>query len=66
MYAFFHRTALAAILLSLTSCWGPDITDAKSTTGRSPTLAEVPEAEETVRGAEDPPIVTLELGSRLR
>ena len=29
-------------------------------------MAEVPEADETVRGTDDPPVVTLELGSRLK
>ncbi len=43
-----------------------DFPQAKPTTGRLPQVAEVPEAEETVRGAEDPPIVKLKMGTRLR
>lgn len=42
-----------------------DVPPAKQTTGRNPTVAEVPSADETVRGDSDPPIVTLELGSAL-
>ena len=38
---------------------------AKPTTGRNPTLAEVPDKDETVRGDNDPPVVTLEVGSAL-
>lgn len=41
------------------------VPDAKPTTGRNPTVAEVPNPDETVRGEDDPPIVTLELGSSL-
>jgi hypothetical protein len=50
----------------LVGCTLVDVPAPKPTTGRQPTVAEVPEAEETVRGTEDPPVVTLELGSRLR
>ncbi|MFA6280676.1 MAG: hypothetical protein WC612_07830 [Bdellovibrionales bacterium] len=59
---FFFLPVLLAILLG---CTDVDVPKAKSTTGRLPTVAEVPDPEETVRGAEDPPIVTLHLGSRL-
>lgn len=59
---FFLLSAMLALLLG---CTDIDVPKAKSTTGRLPTVAEVPDAEETVRGAEDPPIVTLHLGSRL-
>ncbi len=58
-------TVLLGAAALLTGCGFADLSDAKSTTGRTPTVAEVPSAEETVRGADDPPIVTLELGSRL-
>lgn len=59
IYAIF-----AVMALSMTGC--VFVPDAKSTTGRQPQVAEVPEADETVRGEEDPPVVTLELGARLR
>ncbi|MDD5586037.1 MAG: hypothetical protein PHY92_03645 [Alphaproteobacteria bacterium] len=50
----------------LAGCSWSTVPPAKQTTGRAPEVAEVPEADETVRGDQDPPIVTLELGSRLR
>jgi MSHA biogenesis protein MshL len=53
-----------AVLLGVTSCSGANIPLAKATTGRDPTLAEVPDEDETVR-ANDPPIVTLDLNSAL-
>ena len=56
----------AAMLVALSSCAEVDVPKAKPATGRLPQVAEVPSDEETVRGAEDPPIVTLELGTRLR
>ena len=59
------KTISVAMLLVLAGCAWQDVPDAKPTTGRSPTVAEIPNADETVRGAEDPPIVTLELGSKL-
>ncbi len=55
---------LAAVFLA--GCGFVDVPDAKSTTGRAPTVAEVPSPDETVRGPEDPPIVTLELGNHLK
>jgi len=60
------KTILLTTALCVAGCSNVSIPEAKPTTGRLPTVAEVPDAEETVRGAEDPPIVTLELGSRLR
>ena len=57
---------LIAALCLLNACAASDIPDAKPTTGRNPTVAEVPAKDETVRGEDDPPIVTLELGSALR
>ena len=39
--------------------------EAQPTTGRNPILAEVPDQDETVRGTDSPPIVTLEVGSAL-
>lgn len=56
---------LISTLGFLASCAGSDITDAKPTTGRNPQVAEVPNANETVRGDDDPPIVTLDVGSAL-
>lgn len=44
---------------------GWDVPAAKSTTGRNPQVAEIPNQDETVRGEDDPPIVTLELGQAL-
>jgi len=57
---------LGCCALLLAGCGWSDVGSAKPTSGRSPTIAEVPEADETVRGTDDPPIVTLELGSRLK
>ncbi len=57
---------LTGTLLLLMGCSFTDIPDAKPTTGRAPTVAEVPTEDETVRGAKDPPIVTLDIGSQLR
>lgn len=53
-----------ALMVGMAGCAG-DSPDAKPTTGRSPTVAEVPNQDETVRGEEDPSIVTLEIGSAL-
>ena len=39
--------------------------DAQPTTGRNPIVAEVPDKDETVRGQDDPAIVTLEVGTAL-
>ena len=39
--------------------------EAQPTTGRNPILAEVPDQDETVRGTDAPPIVTLEVGQAL-
>jgi MSHA biogenesis protein MshL len=47
-----------------TGCNG-NAPEAQPTTGRNPILAEVPDKDETVRGVEDPPIVTLEVGTAL-
>lgn len=49
----------------LTAC-GMDISSPKVGKGREPTIAETPEQDETVRGNNDPAIVTLELGNSLR
>jgi Flp pilus assembly secretin CpaC len=52
-------------ILLVPGCTGPDVTNAKPTVGRNPQVAETPSADETVRGEDDPPIVTVELGSAL-
>jgi len=62
----FSRLLLVLFASCLMGCTIIPVPDAKPTTGRAPEVAEVPSQEETVRGSEDPPIVTLELGSRLR
>ena len=54
-----------ACVLSLAACSASDIPLAKSTAGRDPTLAEVPNQDETVRGDTDPAIVTLDLHTSL-
>lgn len=60
------QTLMASTLIwALLGCAGADIPDAKSTTGRNPEVAEAPSQDETIRGHEDPPIVTLDLGSAL-
>lgn len=47
-------------MLALPACSDIPVSHAKSTTGRLlPNVPEVPEADETVRGETDPPIVTL-------
>ncbi len=58
-------TLSTALVLALAGCTFVDVPDAKPTTGRSPTVAEVPAPEETVRGVADPPVVTLDVGTRL-
>jgi MSHA biogenesis protein MshL len=56
---------LIALVAGMAACNGGDIPLAKSTTGRNPTVAEVPDEDETVRGASDPAIVTLDLKKTL-
>ncbi|MDX2027115.1 MAG: hypothetical protein SFW62_00595 [Alphaproteobacteria bacterium] len=55
--------AVLALVFGFAAC--APLPNAKSTMGRNPQVAEIPGADETVRGEEDPPIVTLELGSSL-
>ncbi len=54
-----------ALFFGLNACAGDDIHDAKDTSGRNPVIAEAPNQSETVRGNDNPPIVTLELGDAL-
>lgn len=61
-----HFAAVIVACLILAGCSGADIDDTKSGGKRNPLAAEVPTPDETVRGEEDPPIVTLELGSTLQ
>ncbi len=63
-YRWFYFASLM-FFLGVAGCSGFDTPTATPTTGRNPTVAEVPSADETVRGEDDPPIVTLELGSAL-
>lgn len=58
--------ALALSVALLLGCTNVDMPQAKSTVGRAPQVAEVPDEDETVRGPDDPPIVTLDIGSGLR
>ncbi len=51
--------------LGLVACSASDIPAAKSTLGRDPSVAEVPNRDETVRGDSDPAIVTLDLDTTL-
>ncbi len=60
-----YKIITLGLLLATTGCMGWDVTGAKPTVGRDPQVAEVPSPDETVRGDEDPPIVTLELGQAL-
>ena len=62
---FLSKTIQIALILTLGGCIGWDVPAPKPTTGRNPTVAEVPDQSETVRGEDDPPIVTLELGAAL-
>lgn len=62
---FLSKTVIGALLIALGGCMGWNVPGAKDTTGRNPEVAEIPTQSETVRGEEDPPIVTLELGEAL-
>jgi hypothetical protein len=58
---------LVALILALGGCGSDhwDLPAAKKMMGRMPQLPEVPGAEETVRGEDDPAIVTLRIGNTL-
>ncbi|MDE2030017.1 MAG: hypothetical protein KGI97_05560 [Alphaproteobacteria bacterium] len=70
-FAFHKRRGLsllavaAMLALGLNACANSEIPEAKKTTGRAPTVAEVPDPDETVRGPNNPAIVTLDLDSSL-
>ena len=56
----------AALPLFLLGCADLELPGAKKVFGRLPQLPEVPAADETVRGEDDPPVVTLKMGNALR
>lgn len=56
----------AAMMLALSGCADWTLPPAKQMFGRKPQLPELPAAAETVRGEEDPPVVTLKVGNKLR
>lgn len=64
--------ALSVFIMALTlttgcgSITGPDIEGGTRLKERDPKVAQMPSAEETVRGKDDPPIVTLQLGKALK
>jgi Flp pilus assembly secretin CpaC len=60
-----RHVGILSLIVLLTACSADDVPLAKATTGRDPTVAEVPNSNETVRGDNDPPIVTLDLANSL-
>jgi len=62
-FSFWVFPLISALLLG---CVDVNMPYPKPASGRAPSVAEFPNADETVRGADDPPIVKLELGERLR
>ena len=61
-----NKLKIFAIALALLAgCSDTDVPGAKSTTGRPPLAAEIPDPDETVRGADEPAVVTLDLGAQL-
>jgi len=61
-FGLIMTVAVAALLVG---CTDVNVEGAKPATGRLPTVAELPDPDETIRGQDDPPVVTLEIGSRL-
>jgi len=59
-------SGFALLAVALTGCGGWDVPAAKRGLARMPQLPEVPAAEETVRGEDDPAVVTLKVGSSLK
>ncbi|MEJ0062475.1 MAG: hypothetical protein WDO70_04570 [Alphaproteobacteria bacterium] len=53
------------LLLTLSACGDVHVPEAKSLIGRRPALPEVPQPDETVRGEDDPAVVTLKIGRTL-
>lgn len=62
------RVSGLVLLMTLLAGCGSDweVPPAKRTFGRQPQLPEIPAADETVRGEDDPAVVTLKVGSGLR
>ena len=63
--AMKHRLLVMGVMLCVASCAASDVPAAKSTAGRDPTIAEIPDKDETVRGDGEPAVVTLDLQSSL-
>lgn len=61
-----YKHILLVALCLLSACSDTPVPEAKKTTGRLPTLAEVPSPDETVRGENEPSIVTLDVGAQLK
>jgi Flp pilus assembly secretin CpaC len=67
-----YRVPLLLLMVALASaallpgCSPIDVPNAKTAFGRAPELPEVAEKDETVRGENDPPVVTLKIGTALR
>ena len=57
---------MTAVLALLAGCVDTSVPPALPTAGRIPKPAGVPKPNETVRGEEEPAVVTLDLGSKLR
>lgn len=60
-------SGVALLALALAGCGSDwEVPAAKRVFNRTPQVPEVPSADETVRGEDDPPIVTLKVGAGLR
>lgn len=57
---------LFALMLSACTLTGPGIDSPDNMNERDPKVSNAPSPQETVRGADDPPIVTLQLGKSLQ
>ncbi len=64
--AWLRASMCLAVLAGIAACSGAGIDDAMPTIAGKPQVAEVPKAGETVRGEDDPAIVTLDIGGALR
>lgn len=60
------RSVVFVSIVALGGCSDVVVPDAHPTTGRAPKVAEVPGDNETVRGEDDPPIVTLNYSRRFQ
>ncbi|QQR69155.1 MAG: hypothetical protein IPI58_00220 [Alphaproteobacteria bacterium] len=61
-----HILALMSLMLVLISCTGTEPTQTYESKFRKPEAAVVPTKEQNVRGADNPPVVTLQIGKALR